>query len=432
MDVTEILAELEYCRGTFPRGALEAAIANRDLMIPELLSVLETSVNDFGKLVAEPDYMLHLYAMYLLAQFREPRAYPLIVEFFSLPDGATDEAAGSLVTEDLCRILASVSCGDDSGIKSLIENETLDEYVRSAAVRALVALVACDEKSREEVISYFHELFNGGIRREYSVVWNNLVSCGADLYPEELYNDIEQCYRDDLVESFFVSLDNVRDMLKLGKEETLRQLGIRREYTLITDMIRDMEWWDCFKPAENPKRKLENKIAKAKLSKLLRRRSKAVRRPHEEPMRSRKIGRNEPCPCGSGKKYKKCCLLKGETNPFTAAQPKAIDELDELDALSNSVLDLIQSGRLEEAEEVCGELLTRYPDQVDGLDRSAMVYEAKGDGMKAAEYYRKAADFMRSRPGFDEEEIEWMLSEAQRLDAEHEAGQDAAGSAAED
>jgi uncharacterized protein YecA (UPF0149 family) len=23
---------------------------------------------------------------------------------------------------------------------------------------------------------------------------------------------------------------------------------------------------------------------------------------------SPKIGRNEPCPCGSGKKYKKCCL----------------------------------------------------------------------------------------------------------------------------
>ncbi|WP_429201640.1 SEC-C metal-binding domain-containing protein [Aeromonas veronii] len=21
-----------------------------------------------------------------------------------------------------------------------------------------------------------------------------------------------------------------------------------------------------------------------------------------------KIGRNEPCPCGSGKKYKQCCL----------------------------------------------------------------------------------------------------------------------------
>jgi hypothetical protein len=26
----------------------------------------------------------------------------------------------------------------------------------------------------------------------------------------------------------------------------------------------------------------------------------------------KKIGRNDPCPCGSGKKYKKCCLTEQE------------------------------------------------------------------------------------------------------------------------
>jgi uncharacterized protein len=31
-----------------------------------------------------------------------------------------------------------------------------------------------------------------------------------------------------------------------------------------------------------------------------------VHDPHE-PVRIAKVGRNEPCPCGSGKKYKKCC-----------------------------------------------------------------------------------------------------------------------------
>ena len=31
------------------------------------------------------------------------------------------------------------------------------------------------------------------------------------------------------------------------------------------------------------------------------------RRPAPEPARSIKIGRNDPCPCGSGKKYKHCC-----------------------------------------------------------------------------------------------------------------------------
>ncbi|MBT5753301.1 MAG: hypothetical protein HOI33_11435 [Rhodospirillaceae bacterium] len=29
--------------------------------------------------------------------------------------------------------------------------------------------------------------------------------------------------------------------------------------------------------------------------------------PRSNPVTSEKIGRNEPCPCGSGKKYKKCC-----------------------------------------------------------------------------------------------------------------------------
>lgn len=32
--------------------------------------------------------------------------------------------------------------------------------------------------------------------------------------------------------------------------------------------------------------------------------------PTEQVIRGDKIGRNDPCPCGSGKKYKKCCLLK--------------------------------------------------------------------------------------------------------------------------
>ena len=30
----------------------------------------------------------------------------------------------------------------------------------------------------------------------------------------------------------------------------------------------------------------------------------------EKQIKEKKIGRNDPCPCGSGKKYKKCCLRK--------------------------------------------------------------------------------------------------------------------------
>ena len=37
----------------------------------------------------------------------------------------------------------------------------------------------------------------------------------------------------------------------------------------------------------------------------------AANLPRQSVVRTgRKIGRNEPCPCGSGKKYKNCCLKK--------------------------------------------------------------------------------------------------------------------------
>ena len=34
-------------------------------------------------------------------------------------------------------------------------------------------------------------------------------------------------------------------------------------------------------------------------------------------IREQKIGRNDPCPCGSGKKYKNCCLKTGKYEKYT-------------------------------------------------------------------------------------------------------------------
>jgi tetratricopeptide (TPR) repeat protein len=134
-----------------------------------------------------------------------------------------------------------------------------------------------------------------------------------------------------------------------------------------------------------------------------------------------KISRNAPCPCGSGKKYKKCCLLREEAE--AAEQRKKMKqnieevyaEIDDLDDLSNSVIDLIENGDLDKAEAVCRDLMQRYPDQVDGIERLAMVYEARGENEKAVQYYLKTAELMRSNPGFDNEAIEWALDKAKRL-----------------
>jgi len=131
-----------------------------------------------------------------------------------------------------------------------------------------------------------------------------------------------------------------------------------------------------------------------------------------------KIGRNAPCPCGSGKKYKKCCLPLQERSSSQHNISYSEADIDDLDMLSNSVPDLINDGELDEAEKVCHELLKHYPGQIDGIDRLAEVYEARGNNKKAAEYYRKAASFAQNNPGFDEEGIDWYLSKAKRLESE--------------
>jgi tetratricopeptide (TPR) repeat protein len=123
-----------------------------------------------------------------------------------------------------------------------------------------------------------------------------------------------------------------------------------------------------------------------------------------------KIRRNDPCFCGSGKKYKRCCLAKveaAERLAFAAqeaARPRTglafdTDEEEELvlelTLASNVVVDLVKTGQLDDAEQAAHELLERFPDAHDGYDRLGMVYEARGDNRQAAEYYRKALAFVR-------------------------------------
>jgi len=129
-----------------------------------------------------------------------------------------------------------------------------------------------------------------------------------------------------------------------------------------------------------------------------------------------KIGRNTPCPCGSGKKYKKCCLLlqNGAIQP-NSPPTKFTPVYTELDQLSNSVMDLIKEDKLDEAEAVSKRLLSEYPDQIDGFERLGQVYEARGEKQVAADYYQKAADFAKIMPGFDPESVEYYLSKAKKM-----------------
>ena len=112
-----------------------------------------------------------------------------------------------------------------------------------------------------------------------------------------------------------------------------------------------------------------------------------------------KISRNAPCPCASGKKYKRCCLPKEQAvakkaarkDPIPAATPAGAfgDQEDDLAELTNAALDLINAGKLEEAEKACAELKRQYPNVVDWMELTGMIHEAQGEHQQAIEYYQR-------------------------------------------
>src|ERR1017187_595685 len=75
MTIPEILKELEPYTGRFPMEAMRAAIEQREAITPELLRVVEAVAEDPVKHAERKEYMLHVFALFLLAQFREKRAY---------------------------------------------------------------------------------------------------------------------------------------------------------------------------------------------------------------------------------------------------------------------------------------------------------------------------------------------------------------------
>ncbi len=82
----------------------------RFLFFPELLEILEYPLTDVERLSMDGKYLVHFPAIYMLAYFREIRAYDFIIRIASLPDEQVYELLGDTITEDFGRILASV-CG---------------------------------------------------------------------------------------------------------------------------------------------------------------------------------------------------------------------------------------------------------------------------------------------------------------------------------
>jgi hypothetical protein len=306
-------AQLEKFSKPFPKDAIAFANAHREELAPHLIEVL-TQVAADPSSVDDPDYMLHEYALHLLGAWADQRAYAPMVALGHHDEDTLEGLMGDTITESYSRCLATVCDGNLAPLKALFEDTKASHWARLAALNAMVVRVIEGVDSREALVQYLTERGDleaqrlrqpGQVIDDLEVI-DAIVSAACDLVAVELNERIQSWFDDSLLDVMHADKAWVAECMARSFESA-RQATLQRGQGYVRDAEAEMGWWACFHeerqkaseplyPLSSPRSDRAGAWGGGELP------------PVETVVRGApKVGRNDPCPCGSGKKYKKCC-----------------------------------------------------------------------------------------------------------------------------
>jgi len=288
--------ELRYFDKKFPRETIEEAVQNQEEITPILLEELDEVIENPELAAEEMDYMMHLYAIFLLAQFKEEKAFSRVIDLISFSSEVTDRIFGDVIADDLSSILYSTFDGDFDSLKSVIKNPMLNIYARGSALDVYGRLYTDGLVTKEETIDFLREILAEESRLENGDIATSVQKFVVDRHIFEMIDDIQMLYDDNRIDrNYFGTYDSFLDSMysyEFDSENTY----------YIEDTIEEMSWWSSFEQTEAQKREQEKRVKEIE--------KELAKEEQSKKKKPKKVGRNDPCPCGSGKKYKKCCLKK--------------------------------------------------------------------------------------------------------------------------
>jgi hypothetical protein len=270
-----------------------------DAVAPELLGRLEPFVSGADRsdeAASEVFFILHL-----AGEKRDIRVFPLLCRLAQ--DGEAIEAAlGDGTTTTFKRILISTYDGDLGTLKGVIEAAEADEFVRAEALEVLAYLTATSRIARDETQAYLLRLYDTLQPQHESFVWSGWVLAIALLGLEALSDVVRQAFERGLIEPMVMGYDDFCRDLGRTLADPERMAGFEHDQIApLEDAIGELSGWYGF--SEAAKMDQERRSTSSTAAGLA---FADAPQPFVVPFKG--VGRNDPCPCGSGKKFKKCCL----------------------------------------------------------------------------------------------------------------------------
>jgi|GEM_PF-6985171 len=248
-----------------------------------------------------------LHAILLLSELPGKENLDALLQFFASEDKVLQVHLGDLLTETMWEPVAKLAVGHFDRIATFVRTPCPNVFARVMAAEAMCRVVWTwpEHKSTvaqwyKEQLTHFAALAEDDPAQDPTLVAALVADC-LDHQFIELLPEIEAVFDKDLVDPGYCGdkAKVLQDMLHP------RYKPVRETVLSLADRYADLVGVE----EDSRLRMIEQKAYKAKQVKAQASQSlhtggvNAARAHVTTP----KVGRNEPCPCGSGKKYKKCC-----------------------------------------------------------------------------------------------------------------------------
>ena len=264
-------------------------------IVPALIAILEND-DYYGGREAVRNIWTPVHAANILCELEAVEALPALRRAMTRPNehGMADWVSESLVKFGPAALDTA---------EAILQDKTVEWYPRAMAAETLKAIAQHHPKTYERVTATMRAMlpdpaidFSGYESYEQvkadlddSQIWESLVSDLCALQDPGAYDLIASMFDRGLIWESWMGRENFEEAYA---RPTARPPHIHPEVDLLT-MYRELRPRETSRPASPPRPVRTQPVARA------------------QPVRAQKIGRNAPCPCGSGKKYKHCHGRRG-------------------------------------------------------------------------------------------------------------------------
>lgn len=268
---------------------------DRDKLIEDLMQVLKSNYLGFSERFEEEDAETGFHAYNFLGELEAEEALPVILEMMRMDSDYYEQVFGDYMTQHGWIPLMKMSKNRPDLLESYLKLPGTYTYFRSLAIAALLQIALHYPEKMEEVKAVYKRLLEFFIESEIednvidSDLIGFLVSDLISLRAKEFLPEIKKLHELGRVNTI---IDGEYEDIKEEINSILPDSYAKREAKDVYELYEYYYNYDEPDPAaEEADRSLT---------------------PESESLSFfKKPGRNDPCPCGSGKKFKKCCLGKG-------------------------------------------------------------------------------------------------------------------------